>query len=196
MIGGHGRDRAGRPSTRATGGWSTCACRPARPYGRTDLAGRLDAARATLADPTVHIVVAGEFKQGKSSLVNALLGATVCPVDDDVATAVPTYVRHGDEPRADAPARRPTVIRRAREPIELDDVRAHVVEEGRPDRGAPERDRSGWRSRLPRKLLAGGLVLVDTPGVGGLGLGPRGRPAWPRSPWPTRSSSSPTPRRS
>src|SRR5262245_36373856 len=69
-------------------------------YGRPDLAARLTASQRTLADPAVHIVVAGEFKQGKSSLVNALVGANVCPVDDDVATAVPTYVRHGEQPRA------------------------------------------------------------------------------------------------
>ncbi|MEV0713518.1 dynamin family protein [Asanoa sp. NPDC050611] len=69
-------------------------------YGREDLAARLGRIGAGLADPAVHIVVAGEFKQGKSSLINALLGTAVCPVDDDVATAVPTFVRHGDEKTA------------------------------------------------------------------------------------------------
>jgi len=134
-------------------------------YGRTDLTARLGAARRGLADPTVHIVVAGEFKQGKSSLVNALLGATVCPVDDDVATAVPTYVRHGPQAQAhllydgDPPRR---------EPIGLDDVRGYAVENGRPAQPSAERV-AGVEIRLPRKLLAGGLVLVDTPGVGGLG---------------------------
>ena len=39
-------------------------------------------------------MVVGEFKQGKSSLVNAMLNAPVCPVDDDVATSVPTLVRY------------------------------------------------------------------------------------------------------
>src|SRR5919107_5986632 len=62
-------------------------------YDRPDAAARLTAARRALADPVLHVVVAGEFKQGKSSLVNALVGAAVCPVDDDVATALPTYVR-------------------------------------------------------------------------------------------------------
>jgi hypothetical protein len=128
-------------------------------FGRNDLAARLSAAKRTLADPVIHVVVVGEFKQGKSSLVNALVGANVCPVDDDVATAVPTYVRHGKEPAADLlfdedPPRR--------EPITLADVRGCVVEPGRD--GV-----AGVEIRLPRKLLAGGLVLVDTPGVGGLG---------------------------
>jgi Dynamin family len=138
-------------------------------YKRGDLAGRLTVLRRSLNDPAVHVVVAGEFKQGKSSLVNGLVGATVCPVDDDVATALPTYVRYGDPARAqliyDADPPR-------RAPIELDAVRAHVVEQSGPAAVAP--DGSGERLAgveidLPRKLLETGLVLVDTPGVGGLG---------------------------
>ncbi len=133
-------------------------------YGRTDLAARMERARASLVDPSIHIVVAGEFKRGKSSLVNALLGATVCPVDDDVATAVPTYVRHAAEPRAclllegDPPRR---------QEITMDDVRAHVLEAGRPL--VSDERVIGVEVGLPRQLLTGGLVVVDTPGVGGLG---------------------------
>jgi hypothetical protein len=140
-------------------------------YGRRDLAARLDGARRTLSDPTIHIVVAGEFKQGKSSLVNALIGATVCPVDDDVATAVPTYVRFGQQAQA-------TLLfdgeQPRREPIELDDIRRYVAEADRLgnapiDGGGPRPRPAGVEVRLPRNLLATGLVLVDTPGVGGLG---------------------------
>jgi gas vesicle protein len=134
-------------------------------YGREDLAGRLTAARRTLADPAVHIVVVGEFKQGKSSLVNALVGADVCPVADDVATAVPTYVRYGDEPAAELildgdPPRR--------ERVALGDARGWITESERerPDAGGRL---AGVEVRLPRRLLSGGLVVVDTPGVGGLG---------------------------
>lgn len=138
-------------------------------YGRGDLAGRLTMLRRGLVDPAVHIVIAGEFKQGKSSLVNGLVGATVCPVDDDVATALPTYVRHGETAQAqlifDADPPR-------REPIEMTEVRDHVVERrGRSPIPAVEGGGRlvGVEIRLPRKMLAGGLVLVDTPGVGGLG---------------------------
>lgn len=143
-------------------------------YQRPDLANRLRAAQRALADPVLHVVVVGEFKQGKSSLVNALAAANVCPVDDDVATAVPTYVRHGAEPSAallfDADPPR-------REPLELAKVRDWVVERpGAAEVGGaaqvssePQPRVTGVEVRLPRKLLAGGLVLVDTPGVGGLG---------------------------
>jgi hypothetical protein len=144
-------------------------------YGRPDLAARLAAARRSLVDPVVHVVVVGEFKQGKSSLVNALVGGNVCPVDDDVATAVPTYVRHGPEPAADLLFDEDPPRRQA---IALEEVRGWVVErppdaglsERRGPAGAPDVPRvAGVEVRIPRKLLAGGLVLVDTPGVGGLG---------------------------
>jgi hypothetical protein len=151
--------------------------RACQAYGREDLAERLTVARRTLADPSIHIVVVGEFKQGKSSLVNALVGAKACPVDDDVATAVPTYLRHGDKPSAellfegDPPQR---------EPIALNEVRRWVVEQDPTGLAAgaggaavavaeQQRRPAGVEVRLPRTLLAGGLVLVDTPGVGGLG---------------------------
>ena len=128
-------------------------------FDRPDLAARLTDAKRRLVDPVIHVVVAGEFKQGKSSLVNALVGAPVCPVDDDAATAVPTFVRHGEQASAE--------LWRDGEPrqtIELADVRRHVVESGD---GEPRV--GGVEVRIPRALLATGLVLVDTPGIGGLG---------------------------
>lgn len=132
-------------------------------YDRSDLEARLAATRRTLDDPGIYVVVVGDFKQGKSSLVNALLGTNVCPVDDDIATAVPTYVRYGPQPQAellyatDPPER---------EPLELERVREKVVESGA--MGADGERPSGVMVHLPRTMLASGLVIVDTPGVGGL----------------------------
>ncbi len=132
-------------------------------YGRSDLGERLAATRRTLDDPGIYVVVVGDFKQGKSSLVNALLGTNVCPVDDDVATGLPTYVRYGQQPGAellydaDPPER---------EPIELERLREHVVERTEQDAGG--RRPSGVVVKLPRTMLASGLVVVDTPGIGGL----------------------------
>jgi len=129
-------------------------------FDRPDLASRLAAVKARLADPVMHIVVVGEFKQGKSSLVNALVGAPVCPVDDDAATAVPTFVRHGETATAELvwPGEE-----QRREPVALNDIRRHVIENGEVERVA------GVEIRIPRSILAGGLILVDTPGIGGLG---------------------------
>ena len=59
---------------------------------RPDLRRRLEQTRDRLNDPNIRVIVVGEFKQGKSQLINALVNAPVCPVDDDIATAVPNPV--------------------------------------------------------------------------------------------------------
>ncbi|GAA1628023.1 dynamin family protein [Georgenia ruanii] len=133
---------------------------------RADLRRRLEQTRRRLLDPTIRVFVVGEFKQGKSMLINALVGAPACPVDDDVATAVPTVVRHGEQPTAavllagggeDAAAER--------RPVPLEDLPRFVTEAGNP--GNTKR-LVGAEVTLPRAVLAGGLALVDSPGVGGL----------------------------
>jgi hypothetical protein len=136
-------------------------------YGRTDLADRLRTARETLGRSTATVLFVGEFKAGKSSLVNAVAGADVCPVDDDVATAVLTVLRHHPEPAAAVVSVRDGEQQVDR--IALEDAAAVVVGGGALGPDAVARVEIG----LPSPLLAGGLVLVDTPGAGGLG-GPQG----------------------
>ena len=55
---------------------------------------RLDAAR-------LRVLVAGEAKRGKSTLINALLGRAVLPSGVTPLTAVTTTVRYGDDERAE-----------------------------------------------------------------------------------------------
>jgi hypothetical protein len=143
------------------------ALQATRAYQRPDLAARLHQARQRLKDPAVRVLVVGEFKQGKSLLVNALVNATVCPVDDDIATAVPTGVRYAESAdvtlvkEGDSEDDPPVAIS---EPI--DQLADYVSEAGNP--GNREQLQYG-EVGIPRKLLQQGLVLVDTPGVGGLG---------------------------
>ncbi len=137
-------------------------------YGREDLAERLDRLLVQVGKPDVQVVVVGEFKQGKSSLINALVNAKVCPVDDDIATAVPTVIRHGEDKGAVAMTV-PTDnqdVEATSHVIPFEEVPAYATEIGA---GDPDITVKGVEISLPRKLLANGLVLVDTPGVGGLG---------------------------
>jgi len=133
-------------------------------YGRPDLAPRLQNLRATASEPYVRVLVAGEFKQGKSSVVNALVGHDVCPVDDDVATAVATSVRYAAEPVAVAVTlgESDEPIRRAVDPA---DLAGWVTESDDPDARRPQLVEVG----LPSEMLRSGLELVDLPGAGGLG---------------------------
>ena len=70
------------------------------PGEREDLRRRLEQTRERLSDPSIRVIVVGEFKQGKSRLVNALVNAPVCAVDDDIATSAPTVVKQGATPSA------------------------------------------------------------------------------------------------
>ena len=47
------------------------------------------------------MLVAGEAKRGKSTLINALLGRAVLPAGVTPLTAVATTVRYGDDPHAE-----------------------------------------------------------------------------------------------
>ena len=118
-------------------------------FDRPDLAQRLRARRAALLAPHRRVVVFGCPGQGKSQLVNALRGASVCAVGDDVTTAVPAIVRHAETPTA-------ALLGAADRggPVESATARANK-----------DPDAVGTEIGLPRSLLSSGLVLVDAPPV-------------------------------
>ncbi|HEX9260033.1 MAG TPA: dynamin family protein [Acidimicrobiales bacterium] len=133
---------------------------------RRDLAERIRASVTRARRPGTVVVVIGEFKQGKSSLVNGLVGRGICPVDDDIATSALTVL-------VDAPEVNVVVHRRvegelrsvAIEPGLLPSV---VTEHGNPgNQLGIERVDVG----VPSRLLAQGVAIVDSPGAGGLGAG-------------------------
>jgi GTPase SAR1 family protein len=135
--------------------------------GRQDLHRRLTAARDRARNPGVRVLVAGQPRTGKSTLVNALVGAPVCPAGDDAATAVPTVVREGSAPEA-------VLVFSCgagetgedRVPVPVEGLPGRVLESARHE-GTPRLLRA--EVRLPRRLLSRGLEVVDTAGVGGIG---------------------------
>ncbi len=139
-------------------------------YDRPDLVAQLQQTKVRLSNEQLRVLVVGEFKQGKSMLVNGVVGAPVCPVFDDVATSVPTVVRHAETAtvtlvRALEADGDPSDRRTERIEVPVETLADHASEAGNP----------GNRERLthievgvPRQILAGGLELADTPGVGGL----------------------------
>ncbi|MEJ2887920.1 dynamin family protein [Actinomycetospora aeridis] len=105
-----------------------------------------------------RVVVAGATKRGKSALVNAVLDRPgLVPVDTDVATGVHIAVRYGAQERA-------RVHVAGAEPIDiaLADVERYASERHNPGNAL---DVSAVEIEVPAPLLAGGLELVDTPGV-------------------------------
>ncbi|MGH9110273.1 MAG: dynamin family protein [Acidimicrobiales bacterium] len=116
----------------------------------TRLAGRTESG-------TFHVAVLGDFKRGKSTLVNALVGRPVLPTGVVPVTTVATEVRFGAAPSAI---------------VVLDDGRRLAITEGDIATYVSESANPGNRRRVRRVevgveavLGAPGLVLVDTPGV-------------------------------
>ncbi|MDG4766146.1 dynamin family protein [Solwaraspora sp. WMMD406] len=155
---------SGGPSPAALGGLLSGAVDTCLGFVRgldPDAAVEIDALRRReVTRPS--IVVVGETKRGKSSLVNALIGVTdLSPVDAAVATSAYLEFAHGPRPaaRAFVPGREDPV------PVPVDRLRDWGTVLGRlPDGTRPPR-----RIEVdhPAPLLQY-LSLVDTPGTGGL----------------------------
>jgi hypothetical protein len=133
---------------------------------RPDLAQRLSTAATRVARPATVVCVVGEFKQGKSSLVNALLGQAVCPVDDDVATSALTLLRYGEDVQV-------IVRRKDGDKVVVVEIPPSTLRDWVTEGGNPDNERQVERVDvvLPHPLLADGLVIVDTPGMGSMGAG-------------------------
>jgi hypothetical protein len=122
-----------------------------------DLRNRAGRLAERLAQRRFHISVVGEFKRGKSTLVNALLGVDLMPTGVLPLTAVATEVAYG----------RPgvTVVHldgRVKE-VPIGQLADYVTEARNP---ANERAVARVEVRVPVELLRSGVVLVDTPGTG------------------------------
>ena len=139
---------------------------------RSDLVERLGTTRAKWEASDVRVLVVGEFKQGKSQLINALVGAPVCPVDDDIATSVPMTIRYAEQPAATLlwSTVGVTEDEPEKEPVPIDQLAARLtaLPKDRSQTSPDGRRVVGAEASLPRQLLGDGLTLIDTPGVGGL----------------------------
>ncbi len=115
-----------------------------------------------LENGSFHVAVVGEFKRGKSTLLNALLGCEVLPSGVRPVTAVGIELRYG--------RKRPLIVAEGGEVISLtegSDISDYVTEQGNP------RNRRKVKRvivEVESPLLESGLVLVDTPGMGSVNL--------------------------
>src|SRR6266498_1524054 len=125
--------------------------------GLADVAGQVGEAARRLAGLELEVAVVGEFKRGKSTLLNALIGVEVLPAGVLPLTAVPTVLERGE------PVCRVTFTDGHTEEHDLGAVAEFVTEEHNPG------NRIGVQRvvvRLHAPLLDEGVRLVDTPGVG------------------------------
>jgi len=113
--------------------------------------------RDRLADQRLRVLVAGEAKRGKSTLVNALISRPVLPVGATPVAALATTVRYGSHDAVTAAyldGQTDTLPVTA-----LDDL---VTERGKPGN---HRMLAGVTVTVDAPLLRRGIGLVDTPGT-------------------------------
>ncbi len=118
----------------------------------------LEALRQRAAADHFNLVALGEFKRGKSTVLNALLGAEVLPMGVVPVTAIATIVTHGD-----APAARVVFQDGETREIAFPQLADYVTEKGNP---ANKRGVAEVHIHWPSPWLAHGVRIIDTPGIG------------------------------
>jgi len=121
---------------------------------------------ARLRTGRFHLAVLGQFKRGKSTLLNALLGERILPSAVVPLTAVPTFVSFRAEPGVTV-AFEGKAERKTFESLSAEEA-AEVLASFVTEKGNPGNEKGVAWVELghPAPILAGGLVLVDTPGIG------------------------------
>ena len=110
-----------------------------------------------LENQKVTISVIGQFKRGKSTLVNAILEDEILPVGIVPVTAAVTEIRYGDK-AADVLFNNGIV-----KPVEFEDLHIYINEQENPNNALGVNSVTMY---TPSDFLKGGITFVDTPGVG------------------------------
>jgi GTPase Era involved in 16S rRNA processing len=130
------------------------------------LVGRFESLRERLLHNRLQLAVLGQFKRGKSTFINALLGAPVLPMAVVPLTAVPIFISWGSAAsvRVRFQDNRPTEKPSENDPDTIREFLFRFVAE----EANPENRLGVDRVDLfyPAPILADETVVIDTPGVG------------------------------
>jgi predicted GTPase len=113
---------------------------------------------ARVSEGRFYVACIGQFKRGKSTLINALIQSSVLPVGFTPITTVPTVIRFGEQLRA-------CILGRDHswQEIAVTDLEQYVSEEHNSEN---TKGVEGVEVFVRSPLLATGMCLVDTPGLG------------------------------
>ena len=118
---------------------------------------------ARISEGRFYVACVGQFKRGKSTLLNALVGHEVLPTGFVPVTAVPTVIRFGSSLRA-----RVRMRDGSWREIAMTDLKQYVTEELNPEN---KKAVDGAEVFVPSSLLSSGMCFVDTPGLGSVFTG-------------------------
>lgn len=116
--------------------------------------------RDKMRTDTFNLVVVGQFKRGKTSLINALLGNEILPVSVVPLTSIVTIMTYGEALRA-----RVYFNDERNAEISPGSIHEYVTEKGNPKN---EKDVREVVLTYPSSYLKDGVRLIDTPGVGSI----------------------------
>ena len=114
--------------------------------------------REKLVSNSFNLVVLGQFKRGKTSLINALLGMDILPVAVVPLTSIATILTYGEALRVKVHFNDGRVSE-----IKPESLSDYVTEKGNPKN---VKDVSKVVVTYPSHYLKDGVRLIDTPGVG------------------------------
>ncbi len=118
---------------------------------------------ARVSEGRFYLACIGQFKRGKSTLINALIGERVLPVGFVPVTTVPTMIRYGPVKKG-----RVQFQDLSWQDVAIEELEQYVSEEQNPENKKGVR---GAEAYAPNVLLATGMCLVDTPGLGSVWKG-------------------------
>lgn len=133
-------------------------------YGKKSIVSEIDKTITTTED-SATVLFCGEFKRGKSSLVNAIIGTELCPTDIGIATSVVTTIKYGAVKKA--VRYYGNLLENAdslkSEEIEWEDIDKYTMGD------VLEIDNTILvELSYPSPFLKNGITIIDTPGIGGL----------------------------
>lgn len=137
------------------------AIQPYMDKGQTEELDIINSRLSEIISSKIKILVCGEFKRGKSSFVNAFLGRNLCAVDQDICTSVVSIIKYGDKER---------VVRNygALSDIKQEEIPFDRISEYSVGSASEVQNTLYLEIELPIDILKNDLVIIDTPGVGGL----------------------------
>jgi len=118
---------------------------------------------ARVSEGRFYVACVGQFKRGKSTLLNALVGHEAVPTGFVPVTAVPTVIRFGDRLHA-----RIRMRDGSWQDIVMSALKEFVTEELNPEN---KKGVDGAEVFVPSPLLSSGMCFVDTPGLGSVFTG-------------------------
>lgn len=126
--------------------------------GKERVVGSLQELQNKLLENRFHLVVLGQFKRGKSTFINSILGDPVLPTSVVPLTSIVTLLKYGEKESVQV-----TFNEGSHRTIRREELADYVTERGNP---ANEKGVRRVEISFPSEYLKDGVSIIDTPGVG------------------------------